>query len=70
MLAAEKERHSEKCQDRAGRQMKISALKYQYKQLLDSHAYNDKMVVDVAIQFGMPKEEAQHVDLWLTSVLS
>ncbi len=43
--------------------MKIFALKYQYKQLLDSHAYNDKMVFDVAIQFGMPKEKAQHVDL-------
>lgn len=43
--------------------MKISALNYQCKQLLDSHAYNNKMVVEAAIKFGMPKEEAQHVDL-------
>jgi hypothetical protein len=62
-LAAEKELHSEKCQDEAGCQMKISALQYRCKQLFDSHAYNDKMVVDAAIKFGMPKEDAQHIDL-------
>jgi hypothetical protein len=62
-LAAEREIHSEKCQDEAGCQMKISALEYKCKQLLDSHAYNDKMVVDAAIKFGMPVEDAQHVDL-------
>lgn len=62
-LAAEREIHSEKCQDEAGCQMKISALEYKCKQLLDSHAYNDKMVVDAAIKLGMPKEDAQHMDL-------
>jgi len=62
-LAKEREIHSEKCQDAAGCQMKISALDYKCKQLIDSHAYNDKMVVDAAIKFGMPKEEAVHVDL-------
>jgi hypothetical protein len=62
-LAAEKEIHSEKCQDEAGCQMKISALQYRCKQLFDSHAYNDKMVVDAAIKFGVPKEDAQHIDL-------
>jgi hypothetical protein len=62
-LAAERELHSEKCQDEAGCQTKISALQYRCKQLLNSHAYNDKMVVDAAIKFGMPKEDAQHIDL-------
>jgi hypothetical protein len=62
-LAAEREIHSEKCQDEAGCQMKISALEYKCRQLLDSHAYNDKMVVDAAIKFGMPKEDASHMDL-------
>ncbi|PMD30923.1 hypothetical protein L207DRAFT_537362 [Hyaloscypha variabilis F] len=62
-LAKEREVHSEKCQDEAGCQMKISALEYKCKQLLDSHAYNDKIVVDAAIKFGMPKEEAVHIDL-------
>ncbi|KAE9380990.1 hypothetical protein N431DRAFT_363108 [Stipitochalara longipes BDJ] len=62
-LAKEKEIHPEKCQDEAGCQMKISALEYKCKQLLNSHAYNDKIVVDAAIKFGMPQEEAVHIDL-------
>ncbi len=62
-LAKEREVHSEKCQDEVGCQMKISALEYKCKQLLDSHAYDDKIVVDAAIKFVIPKEEAVHVDL-------
>jgi hypothetical protein len=62
-LAKERETHSEKCQDEAKCSRKISQLEYKCKQLLDSHAYNDRMVVDAAFKFGTPKEEAQHVTL-------
>jgi hypothetical protein len=62
-LSKEKGMHSLRCQDEAGCQMKIADLEYKCKKLMDAHIFNDKMVFDAALKFGMPKEEAQHIDL-------